>query len=316
MGALNTRADFFSKQDPELRLVWSATTLEAYMRDPLTYYWKHVLGYVPLVQAPALVWGSLWHMATALFKQLTEGRDAVLSRDEALFVTIEKTICEAQKIDLNDIARNGKKSDINKRTMYTLIRSLIWWEANYRDDSFRTADTGAVCPLEQHFMVPLGIKAYTGEDYLITGVLDEIVADEDGDQFVLERKHTTQTISSYYFNNYDPSVQVYTYDLVGSLILPHNPLRGVVIESCQTAVGFSRFERHEVLRTQEQRNHWLNVLRHWIRRAEQDCTDRSWQNAMNPATTIYDSVYRDIETKSPSSWASLLKSEFTTEKPL
>jgi hypothetical protein len=170
--------------------------------------------------------------------------------------------------------------------------------------------------LELHYALPLPFKAYTGENYILTGYFDEFVQDtEEGDYWVLERKHTTRTISDYYFYTYNPSVQIFTYDLVGSIMLPGKQLRGVIVEALQTAVTFSRPERHEIRRTPLQREHWAGVIEYWIRRAEQDARENSWHFAMNTEASSFDSVYKEIQRRDPSSWRGLLDTDLV-KRPL
>lgn len=300
----------FSKKNPNLRLAWDATVLNTYMQDPLIYFWKYVQGYRSIVPATALVWGDLWHRLTASFNDLLLRG---FSRDEALMLTIEVGLKFGRQVPrfpdwtLDEISQAGKKDDHKKRNTYTLIRSLIWWEAEYRHMDEKVLLGPDNKPLlEQHFIIPLGMKAYTGEDYLLCGSMDMIVEDEDG-QYVVERKHTARTLSQYYFEDFDPSVQIYTYDLVGSILLPQNPLRGVVVEACQTAVGFSRFERHEVFRTPSQRVEWHETLKYWISRAENDA--KTGEFRMNPASNAYASIFTAIQKKDASHQLSMLESE-------
>jgi hypothetical protein len=283
------------------------------MRDPLAYYFVHVQGYGSGIPSAALVWGSLWHEVTAEYK-LQYARESDV--DKALLATIRFALAEATKARIDWISANSTRDgDENKRTTYTLVRSLIWWVENYRNDRFRPVQFDGKLAVELNFALPLPLKAPTGENYVLCGYLDEVVQDEDGYQLVLERKTTTKTISSYYFYTYDPSVQVYTYDLVGSILLPKNPIQGVVIEATQTAVGFSRFERHDVIRTREQREHWLKVLQYWIKRAERDAIDNNWEVALNTEATTYESKFRDIERRAPTMWPVILGSDLI-KRPL
>ncbi|KKL09323.1 hypothetical protein LCGC14_2567000 [marine sediment metagenome] len=247
---------------------------------------------------------------------------------------IRFTFKRALELDLMNCP--ASKSDDNKRNTYTLVRALVWYAAKYRTDVLRPVANEDGLMIEQHFVVPMGMKTavpwpfrsvregsmmtgptpYTDpepEDYYLCGSLDEICQDEDGDQFVLERKSTTTTVADYYFLQHEPSVQIYTYDLIGSIILPTSPLRGVVVEACQTAVGFTRFERHEVTRIPEQRKHWLETIHYWVKQAEQCALSGYWP--MNPAGHTFESTARQIQRRAPSSWPALLKTDFM-EQPL
>ncbi len=302
----------FSEKHPDLRLAWDATVLAAFMRDPLSYYWTYVRGYQQVSKSRALVWGTLWHECVAVYRI---NRTACIE-DEALVLTIMFTFKRALELDLMNCP--ASKSDDNKRNTYTLVRALVWYAAKYRTDVLRPVANEDGLMIEQHFVVPMGLvvsnsHGWDHEDYYLCGSLDEICQDEDGDQFVLERKSTTTTVADYYFLQHEPSVQIYTYDLIGSIILPTSPLRGVVVEACQTAVGFTRFERHEVTRIPEQRKHWLETIHYWVKQAEQCALSGYWP--MNPAGHTFESTARQIQRRAPSSWPALLKTDFC-EQPL
>lgn len=323
----------FSDKHPDLRLAWDATCLAAFMKDPLVYFWTYVRGHQSISKPRAMLWGTLWHEAIAEYRKQSDWAGGegwtttpINLEDPALHKAIRFTIKRADELNLMDSP--CRREDENRRNVYTLVRSLIWYATKYRTDWLApVVDTDGSLMIEKHFVVPMGLKsratfvdrsvypAITApeEDYYLCGSLDEIAQDEDGDQFVLERKSTTSTVASYYFDQHDPSVQMWTYDLIGSKIMPMSPLRGVVVEACQTAVGFTRFERHEITRTPEQRKHWLETIHYWVKQAEQCALSGYWP--MNPASQTFKSTARDIQRRSPSSWPGLLKTDFE-EQPL
>lgn len=297
----------FSTKVPGLRLAWDASCLSAYMQDPLQYSWKNIQGFRHVGFASAREWGTFYHEAVGHFEhQVHKG----VPREVALRKTIKLLIPAA--IEMGFPIR-GEKGDAAKRSVYTLVRSLIWFEAEYRDRPLPPLElANGRCALEYNFCLPLGMKASTGEDYLLVGNIDKIGTDADGYQYCVERKTTTTTLGPYFFTKYDPCMQTYLYDVVAAILFPKARLRGVIVEACQTAVDFTRFDRHPIERTPRQRAHWLEVIKYWIKRAEQDALDNSWDRAIN-SEGGFASVFKDVQRRDPSVWTAMLRTELSRE---
>jgi hypothetical protein len=89
-----------------------------------------------------------------------------------------------------------------------------------------------------------------------------------GDQiYVLDRKTTGSTISSYYYKQFNPNNQISLYTLASRIVLPQSAA-GVIIDACQLAVGFARFHRGMITKTQGQLDEWLRDMGVWLQRAE------------------------------------------------
>lgn len=318
-----TKLKIFSEKYPTLRLVWDATTLEALMRDPLSYYWKYVRGYRSKEPSVDLLWGTAWDKALSFYHAEREHYD----RPTALQTTITWAIEHAKKVELDQVAaESGNKA--RKKNLATLIRSIVWYDAEHGDydlyEPVFTNPTTVTIPLDwppkkpsssgkrKEFFTP------DGEQYYIVGNYDQIVRDkETGKLFVVERKTTATTISPHYWLSYDPSVQLNTYDWLACAGQHHrlHKRSGVFIEACQTAVGFTRFATHEVLRTPQQRAHWERVMQFWIKVAEHVAVQDNWGNAMNLATQQWESTTRNIERRSPAVWEGMLQTEMVRREP-
>ncbi len=294
----------FSDVVPTLRLAWDATMLTAYMRDPLTYFWKHVQGYGTPRTNNTLSFGTIWHEATGAFDAATyAGADRV----EALRAGIARA---KEKADEMGLPYTGKKGDEAKRNLRTLLRALIWWEQDTLHRKWRALPNGDGSPaIEVRFVLPLGVRAYTGEEFVLCGSFDSAIEDEDGNAWVLERKTTTKTLGPFFWQTYDPCMQTYLYDYVAPQLYPERRLRGVIVEAMQTGVEFSRSETHNIVRTDEQRAHWHEVMLYWMRRAEQDARDDAWKRALNCEATQYGSIYKDIQKRDPRVWQALLNTD-------
>lgn len=292
--------NIFSDEHSTLRLVWDATTLDALMKDPLNYYWKYVLGYRSRSKSVDLLWGTGWERAIGLYH--SERARGMQDHGVALRLAIEYAIEYAHQVELDVVAaESGHKA--NKKNLSTLIRSLIWFDDEYGDYHMYSP----VFTEDAVVVEPLGIKAPCGTEYVMVGNYDQIVRDvDDGELMVLERKTTAATIGPRFWYDYDPSTQLNVYDWISNR---HHSTTGVLIEACQTAVGFTRFDYHKVKRTKLQREHWLRVMEFWIRFAERLALDDDWENAMNLATQKYENVTRNMQRKSPALWNGMLQVE-------
>jgi len=285
-----------------MRLVWDATTINALMKDPLEYYWKYVLGYRNSVRSIDLEWGTAWDKAAGHYHRQRVGYD----QREALYRTIEAAIKRAEVTELDRTAAESNKA--NKKNLATLIRSLVWYDREWGDYPF----------YEPVFTLPSTVDKVlftlpSGEDVTVVANFDQLVRSrETGKIVVVERKTTTDKVSSYYWKQYDPSTQINTYDWMACDCFE---TEGVWVEACQTAVGFTRFAYHECHRTEEQREHWRQVMEFWISFSYWLATNDNWTIAMNLGTQKWESAIRNIERRPPSSWDNMLRDEFEKKPP-
>lgn len=292
----------FSESIPTLRLAWDATMLSQYMKCPLTYYWKYVLGWRD-DGSDAMSWGSLWHEAVVAYE---EARHGGASREEALNTALRFTTSRAGELG---IAVDPEAASDNKRSVRTLIRALVWYDA-------QNAESAALRPIDQEtaafevrFMLPLDVQAPTGEPYIICGTFDGVVRDTTDANWVLERKTTTNAIGRGYWQKYDPCMQTYLYDWAAEQLFPSLNIRGTIVEGLQTGVNFCRIERHQIARTRAMRAHWQKVMAYWINRASQDAMNDSWEIAMNPECVSYGSRFKDIQKRDARVWPAMLSAD-------
>lgn len=268
----------FSKGNPQLRRVWDATTYNAFIKDPASYKLKYVDGWRSRDIAPPLVFGSYLHSALEEYdKERYKHGNSQIAMEAAL----EKAYALAMSKDewgytLDEISADfAKNNQRNHRTLKTLLRSIVWYQAEYGDDdACEVIGVGGEPAVELSWRIPLPIKTPYGENYIIAGHLDGLV-DMGGNKFVRERKHTIRTISSYYFDQFSPNPQVSTYSMLGSAILGE-PVNGVLIEAAQVGVNFSRFERKEIPRTKAQQEEFLRHMCFWIKTAERCAEEGIW----------------------------------------
>lgn len=288
----------FSHGIPTARLVWDATTLASFCLDPLQYYWRYVEGYNSIEPSINLLWGTAWDKTS---EQYWLARGAGRPREEALHSAIAFAIDHANKVELDVVAASSGK-DAKKKNLSTLIRSIVWYDDEFGADEYEAATAEKT----QH-VKRLPIMSGFGEPYYLVGNFDQVMRDTtNGKLVVFERKSTGSTISSSFWQRYDPSVQINTYAMMAHDRYSKEGLSNIVVEACQTAVGFSRFSRHECFRTPQQHDHWLKVVCFWIKFAEQIAAFGDWSVAMNLAGQMWESSMRNIQRRSPAMWTGLL----------
>lgn len=307
----------FSKGNPELRRVWDATTLADFLKDPASYYLSRVKGWRPRYPAPPLVYGATLQSALERYDKLrVNGGDTKKALEAAMDFAVEEA---KNPLDfgytLDEIsAEFGKANQKNHRTLKTLLRTLVWYEAEYgKDDPAQIHTINGEPAVEVPFRIPLPIQTPYGENYILAGHMDAAV-DMLGNKFVMERKHTLTTLSRYYFNSWKANTQFSTYAMVGSSVLGEQ-VDGVLLDAVQVGVNFSRFHRREILRTKGQQDEFLNNLLLWIKQAEYMAENHHWPINEGGLSMYGGSAFRDILTKDPAHREQYLHENFIQEEP-
>lgn len=156
--------------------------------------------------------------------------------------------------------------DNGPKNRETLLRAVVWyWEEQVGSMVRPVVLPGTRRPgVEVHFVLPLGVRASTGEDYLICGYLDNVV--EWGvDMFIKERKTTSKALNREYFAQFSPNVQIDHYDLAAQIMFPTLPLQGIMLEAHQTLVGGARFARQFLRRSAAARAEYKReLIDYWL----------------------------------------------------
>lgn len=151
----------------------------------------------------------------------------------------------------------------------TIVSLVLDYLDHFSDDPAATyikADGKAAVELSFRFELPFASSGYEvvedggmGQPYLLCGHLDRVVVFND-QLLVMDRKTTTTTLGSYYFDQYEPDNQMSLYTLAGKVVLGA-PIRGVVIDAAQVMLAEpNRFVRGFTYRTPDQTQEWLRDL--------------------------------------------------------
>jgi hypothetical protein len=147
-------------------------------------------------------------------------------------------------------------------------------------------------------MVELHFQFEIEGGYSLCGYLDRVVEFQE-QPFVMDRKTTTSTLGSYYFEQYEPDNQMSLYT-VASQVAFHTPVKGVIVDAAQIAVGFSRFVRSFIFKSPDQIDEWMKDLMVWLRQAKDYAEDNYWPQNDKSCHKYGGCPFRDICSKSPS----------------
>lgn len=310
----------------DLQWAWDATSMRELMICPRRYYYRFVLGYVREGARWDLDWGRYYHVGMdALHTGIAKGLD----RDEALREALRTMLLAAGKIIPMFIS--GKTDaeaepcwhpwdsdpewrDHNKKNRSTLIRALIWYcEALPPEDTPTVVFEDGTVATELSFRIPLareipwnqdtrdGIDFYGADmpvNYILCGHFDNR-AQIGAERMLREFKTTKKTLGMSYFNQFWPDPQVDIYALAQSVIYPDDA-QAVLVEACQCAVGFNRFDREVIRFTPERLDEIAMNLEALIAQAEVYAKSGYWPMNTSQCDMYGGCPYRPVCRKSPS----------------
>ena len=235
---------------------WDATSISLAMTCPRKYQLKLLEGWEPKELSVHLLFGQ--HYATGLehfYKYRADGK----SIDDALALVVRERL-EATW----DPATNAPLPFAHAaKTRFTLIRSLVWYVEQFGHESEAAVSTLHLSDGKPAVEVSFSFEL--SDDILLCGHLDRIV-EFNGAKYVMDQKTTGGTIGHYFFDQFKPDNQMSLYTLAGQVILD-SPIRGVIIDGAQIAVGFTRFERGLTYRTKDELNEWWETAQAFIHQA-------------------------------------------------
>lgn len=294
----------FAADLPNFQNAWDATSLSALETCPRLYQLSIIEGWRPKGGAPPLIFGSLLHACL-------EHVDLLLAKGTERWAAVASGVRKALK-ETGAYAEDGSWTPwgpLDKlRTRENLVRAIIWYYDQYIEDALTQYYSGDKPAIELSFSFLLPFKTAEGRALLWCGHIDKLVYFGDS-VMALERKHTTRTIGSYYFDQYLMSDQIIGYVLAGQVVLPQ-PISGAIVEATQIAVGFSRTHRSPQFRTEEQMAEWLHNLRYWIDLAEQYARRNFWPMNRASCNNFGGCRFRSICSLSPAVREQALETHF------
>lgn len=291
----------------DLQWAWDSTSLGWLKECPRKYQYHMIDGWIGRGESVHLEYGILYHEA---LEQYDKERHLGADHDEAVRCVVKDLMVHTWRdgkpwrnsIDLSADDKVSLKSREN------LIRTVVWYLDKFRNDPAKTkTHPGTGLPMvELHFQFSIDSKS--GHEYDLCGYLDRVV-EFQGETFVMDRKTTTSTLGSYYFDQYDPDNQMSLYT-VASRVAFKTAVRGVIVDAAQIAVGFSRFVRSFIYKTPDQIDEWMRDLAVWLKMAEMYATERYWPQNDKSCHKYGGCPFRGICSKSPQVRDKFLESSF------
>ena len=287
-----------SKFEGPFQVVWDASSLEAYMTCPRKYKWSVVDGYRVIAgeAVPSRAWGHIYHSAS-------EKRHYSLFYNNNPELALELAIKEAASQ-----SKSLENSTDTKLTFQTLLRALVWYADQWKDDPLKTAVLPDGTPaLEVRFEVPIfGQKRFSGR-------IDRIAYLENPDVlYLVDTKTTKEDLSSRYFGGFRYNNQIMAYLYVTRMILGM-PVAGFIIDACQTLVGSTAFRRATFDVANDHLEEWFEAARWIINQADQMATeygDEDWLPNYQGCKQFGRCQFLEISSTQPSQRELLLREKF------
>lgn len=292
-----------------VQYAWDSTSLEYIKRCPRLYYYEMIAGWKAPGENIHLRFGIEYHQGLHDYEL---AKAAGADHEEAVKEAVKQLLIRIHEWD----PEPHTQSEENK-SRSNLVRTVIWYLDHYKDDPASTVILANGKPaLEVSFRFNLEHVADFGNakyNYVLCGHLDRIVNFQD-QTFVMDRKTTASTPGSYYFDQFDPHNQMTLYSLAGRIVLD-SPLRGVIVDTAQVAVNFSRFVRSFTLRSEEQLDEWLHDLQYIFAAAETYAAEEYWPMNDTSCDKYGGCRYRTICRLPKSVRRNFLESNFVKGKP-
>jgi hypothetical protein len=258
---------------PTLQIYIDSSSLSEFKVCPRKYYYSIVLGRQPTTESVHLTFGTLLHSALELYHKSRFRQEGGLDHPNALRATVEWLMGATWDRE----HKRPWSSNDKYKNRFTLIRTVVWYLDQYQEDVLVTAVLKDGRPaIELPFAIDSGYTAFTGEEFILCGKIDRIaIFKPDSNYYVTDVKTTQSTIGDYYFKKFTPDNQVSTYSLAGTLAFGI-PVQGLIIDACQVAIEFSRFERGLIERSQAQLTEWQEDLGYWLMNLNHCAETENW----------------------------------------
>lgn len=291
-----------------IQFAWDATSITAAATCSRKYYYSLIRGISPRAKSVHLIFGG--HYATALehfYKYRAAGQDY----ESALLQVVHKALIDSW----NEEEKRPQDFIHAAKTRIGLIRSIVWYLDKFaREEGAMTTHhlRDGTPSVEVSFSIDIN------NDLVFCGHLDRIVSYSDA-LWIMDQKTTGSALSSYYFDQFKPDIQMSGYTWAGQIIT-ESPIKGVIIDAAQINVGGTNYARGFTHRTEAELQEWwqaamdiINRTRDYSAQADSGMFASPEQAfPMNPtACGNYDGCpFRSICSSSPTIRESVIKTEF------
>ena len=287
-----------------LQFAWDSTSIKLAETCLRKYQYKMIEGWSPERKSVHLLFGG-WY-ATALehfHKHIATGMDY----EDAVLEVVSEALYSTWEYEEDGTGGKPWLSDHNTKTRENLIRTIIWYLDQFRDDPTPTVIlSNGEAAVEQSFRIDID------EGLILCGHLDRLVT-YSGHYYVQDQKTTGTTITSRFFDAFNPDTQMSLYTFAGRMLFDI-PVKGVMIDGAQIAVGFTRFERGFTFRDEASLNEWYDTALDTITRTRKATEDNYFPMNASSCGNYGGCEFRNICSKSPAVREQFLKGDFVKGK--
>jgi len=317
-----------------VQFAWDSTSIKLAEECLQKYAYRMVFGWRPIHESVHLRFGGVYAKALETYHKLrAEGIDREEATIEVVSLALYLTwdwapcpVCHGKNsrhalVNVSDPSItlpcencNGQGhcgtgghpwvSDHAAKTRENLIRTIIWYLEQFADDSCSTiilSDGSAA--VEHSFRLPVD------NDLIFSGHLDRLV-DYAGKPYIQDQKTTGSTITPRFFQGFNPDSQISgMYPFAGRAIFGL-PIKGVMLDGAQIAVGFSRFERGFIFVDDHQLDEWYDDTMVTIERAREATKEQHFPRNRSACHKFGSCEFRDICSRSPHVREQFLKANF------
>lgn len=268
--------------------LWSANSLETAETCARKYYYSQVLELVPQEENVHLLFGGWLAEAIETYHRLISTE---IDHNTAVRDVISSTLIKSYgKLNTNDL--RDLKGSARYKTREHLIRSIVWYLDEYENDPCKTIILANGTPA-----VELTFRFQIHDDIWLRGKVDRLV-NYASDPYIQDQKSTGTTIGPYYFKQFNPHTQMSLYTVAADIVWK-TPVKGVMIDAIQVAVGFTRFERGFTPRTSDQSAEWLQYAEYHIK-LTWDAAEHNWPMNDSSCNKYGGCPFLEVCSKSPS----------------
>lgn len=283
-----------------MQYAWDSTSIKLAEECLRKYEYKMIQGWTPHEFSPHLRFGSVY--ATALehfYKHRAEG----MSHDEATCEVVAEAMIATWDYSEDGTGGGPWVSSHNLKTRENLIRTIVWYLEQFRADAAEVVILADGKPAVEHsFALPVD------DGIVFSGHLDRLVNYADN-LMVMDQKTTGTTISSRYFEQFKPDIQMSMYTFAGKIIY-NLPVKGVIIDAVQIAVGFSRFERGITMRTDSELQEFYDTTMQTVQTARTATALGHFPMNRTSCDKFGGCEFRKVCSKSPEVRKNFLRADF------
>lgn len=195
-------------------------------------------------------------------------------------------------------------SDHNTKTRENLIRTIVWYFEHFRDDTCETVILADGRPAVEH-----SCQLPVDNGIVLTAHIDRLVNYSD-QLLIQDQKTTASTITPRYFQSYNPDSQITgTLPFIGRAAFKL-PIKGVMVDAAQIAVGFSRFERGFIFTDDASLDEWYDDTMHLIERVQQATRDNHFPRNRSSCNKYAGCQFKNVCAHSPAVRQQFLLADF------